>query len=99
MTNYVRGSKLFFSATFVDADGAPATPDSATLYLVYVDLTGTRQKTSATMAVASNVATASWDSSVARDGRVYYTVKGVGANAIVQDGNFDLTANDSNPAS
>jgi hypothetical protein len=98
MASYIRGSMVFFSATFVDAAGSPATPSAATLYLVYVDSDGVRQKTSATMSVVGNVATASWDSSDATaPGKVYWSIKGTGSNAIVQDGSFDLTANESNP--
>lgn len=97
MTSYVRGSMVFFSATFKDAAGAPAIPSAATLYLAYADTDLVHQETSATMSLNGNVATASWDSSVSSDGKVYYTIKGTGANAIVQDGSFDLIANETNP--
>lgn len=99
MTDFVRGSKLFFTATFVDKDGNPATPSSATLYLAYTDLNRTRQKTNLTMTLAGNVGTVSWDSSVAADCLVVWSVKGVGSNAIVQDGSLTLTANEANPTS
>jgi hypothetical protein len=99
MTNYIRGSMLFFDATFVDKNGDPATPSSATLYLAYTDLTGTRVKTTVTMTLAGNVASCQWDSAIAADCTVQWSIKGVGSNAIVQDGSLILTANETNPTS
>ena len=96
MTEYVRGSMVFFSATFVDKDGAPATPDSATLRLVYRTAEHSPQTSTVSMTVAGNVATASWDSSDAMPGIVKWSAKGTGLNAIVQDGSFTLTANEAN---
>jgi hypothetical protein len=90
---------VFFSAAFVDKDGNPASPISATLYLAFTDLNRARQKVNVSMSIAGNVATATWDSSVASDCTVQYSVKGTGSNAIVQDGSFTLLANEANPAS
>lgn len=99
MASYVRGSKLFFSAAFVDAAGAPATPISATLYITFANLNLVRESVSVSMSVVGNVASASWDSSVAADCTVQWSVKGTGANAIVTDGSLRLTANEANPTS
>ena len=96
MTDYVRGSMVFFTATFVTASGSPASPDSALLHLVYRDLEHSEQRDTVSMTIAGNVASASWDSSVAMPGLVLWSAKGTGANAIVQDGSFTLTANDAN---
>lgn len=98
MANYVRGSMVFFSAAFVDKDGNPASPITATLYLVFTNSSGARQKISVVMSLAGNQATASWDSSVASDCTVQYSIRGTGSNAIVQDGSFTLSANESNPS-
>jgi hypothetical protein len=96
MTDYVLGSMVFFTATFVDKAGAPASPVSASVYLVYHDKQEARQKVTISMALEGNVASASWDSSVAKPGLVSWSTKGVGSNAIVQDGSFMLTANEAN---
>lgn len=95
----VRGSTVFFNAVFVDPAGAPATPSSANLYLVFSNVEGVRQKIMVPMTLAGNVASATWDSSVASRCEVFYSIKGVGSNAIVQDGNLTLTANDANTPS
>lgn len=96
MTDYVRGSMVFFSTAFVDKDGEPSAPDTATARLVYRDLNHAPQTDTVSMTIASNVATATWDSSVAMPGVVKWSVKGTGSNAIVQDGSFTLTANEAN---
>lgn len=93
---YVRGSKVFFSAAIVDRTGAPVSPDSATLTLVFRGSDQVQQKVPITMAVNGNVAEVSWDSSVAAPGLVIWSVKASGANAIVQDGSFTLVANEAN---
>lgn len=94
--SYVRGSMVFFTAAFADRTGAPVQPDSATLYLVFRDSTRVERKGVIFMTVTGNVAEASWDSSVAAPGLVTWSVKGQGANAIVQDGSLTLTANAAN---
>ena len=96
MTDYVRGSMVFFDTAFVDKAGAPASPDTAVLHLVFRDSEHDEQRTTVSMSIAGNVASASWDSSVAMPGLVLWSVKGTGSNAIVQDGSFTLTANDAN---
>lgn len=97
MATYTRGTLVFFSTSFTDKDGNPATPTTATLYLVFVDPNGVRQKISMPMTIAGNVASVSWDSTVASDCTVEWSIKGTGLNAVVQDGNFTLGANEANP--
>jgi hypothetical protein len=100
MTVLVRGSTLSFSATCLDPTGAPVTPNSANLYISYIRLTdGVRTKATVTMTVAGNVVSAVWDSSVAKDGSVHYSIRALGTNNIVQDGEITLTANEANPSS
>ncbi len=53
---------VFFSAAFVDKDGNPASPITATLYLTFTDLADVRTKTNVSMSLAGNVATSMWDS-------------------------------------
>ena len=96
MANAVRGSTIFFSATCLDRDGSPITPASATLALVFIDTNGARQRIIISMDVNTNVVTASWDSSVARDGLVRYSITATGSDKIAQDGDFTLTANEAN---
>ena len=94
--NYIRGSMVFFSAAVVDRKGTPASPDSASLTLVYRNLERVQKRDSVAMTVNGNVAEVSWDSSVAMPGLVLWSVKASGANAIVQDGSLTLTANEAN---
>jgi hypothetical protein len=95
-----RGSTIFFAATCLDANGAPITPSGANLYLTYVALlTGARTKVTVAMGVSGNVVSASWDSTVAVDGNVHWSIKATGANNIVQDGVLALSANEANPTS
>ena len=96
METYTRGSMIVFTAAFADKAGAPVTPDSAVVNLVFRDHDKVQQKVAVTMVVSGNVAEASWDSSVAASGPVHWSVKGTGANAIVQDGSLTLTANEAN---
>lgn len=99
MASYVRGTTLFFSAAFVNKDGDPATPASANLYLVFTNLAGVRTTATVAMTISGNVASAQWDSAVAADGIVQWSVRGAGSSAIVKDGNLTLTANEANPIS
>jgi len=45
MTDYVRGSMVFFDTAFVDKAGAPASPDTAVLHLVFRDSEHDEQRT------------------------------------------------------
>lgn len=97
MSSFVRGSTIFFSAVLLDATGAPATPSGANLYLVYPASAGApKTRQTVVMTLAGNVVSAQWDSSVAADGIVRWSIKAAGSNAIVQDGELTLTANEAN---
>jgi hypothetical protein len=96
--SFVRGSTLFFSATCLDASGAPVTPDSANLYLVYVSTAGNNAKETVPMTIAENVVSAEWESSVAAATfKLYWSIRAVGSDTIVKDGELSLTANPANP--
>ena len=98
MTSIVRGSTAFFSATCLDKDGAPVTPSAANLYLEYIDVAmGARTRSTTAMAIAANVVSAEWDTSVATEGVVQWSIKATGSTKIVQDGSLTLTANETNP--
>lgn len=100
MTSITRGSTAFFSATCLDQNGASVTPSGANLYLEYTALaTGARTKTTVAMTVAANVVTAQWDTSVANEGLVQWSIRATGSTKIVQDGSLTLTANETNPTS
>lgn len=94
---YVRGSTVFFEVSTVDGSGNSVAPNGVTLYLVYNDLDLKRQVTNVSMTIADNQASYAWDSSVAADGVVRWSVKAVGGSTIVEDGTIQLTANDANP--
>lgn len=97
-TVLIRGSAVFFSATCLDVNGAPVTPSGANLYLVYTNLAGVRTKTTVAMTVLANVVSATWDSLVAGDGAVHWSIRASGANTITQDGELVLSANEANTA-
>lgn len=98
MTSYVRGNTVSFSATPKDKDGNPVTPASANLYLEYITVAGSRTTVTIALTPASTL-TYAWDSSVAREGLVNWSIKAVGSVKIAIDGSFMLTANESNPTS
>lgn len=95
----VRGSSVSFSATCFDAAGAVMTPGSANLYLVYRTLSNGRASQTVVMSIALNVVSAEWDSSIAADGLVTWSIRAIGADTIVQDGSLTLIANEANPIS
>jgi hypothetical protein len=96
--SFVRGSTLFFSAPCLDASGAPVTPDSANLYLVYVSTAGSPVKETLPMSIAGNVVSAEWESAGASAiFKLYWSIRAVGSDTIVKDGEISLTANPANP--
>lgn len=96
METYVRGSMVAFTAAFADKTGTLVTPDRASLTLVFRGSDKAEQRVRVPMSIAGNVASVEWDSSIAAPGVVHWSVKGTGANAIVQDGSLTLTANAAN---
>jgi hypothetical protein len=97
MTTFVRGDTVNFSAPCLDASGAPITPSSASLNLVFMSVAGQRTKTTAAMTIADNVVSTDWDSSVSAPGIVYWNIKATNSSiTIEQDGTVVLTANQAN---
>lgn len=99
MATFVRGALIFFTATCLDENGNPVTPDTATLHLAYTTVSETKATATLTMAIVANVVTATWDSSVADAKPVRWSVRTTGSDAIAMDGEIQLTANESNPMS
>lgn len=100
MTEFVRGTIITFEATCTDAAGAPVTPDSAAIYLVYKTGPYTRNVVEETLAmsISGSVASVDWDSSVASPGGVRWSIRTSGPDKIALDGTTILTANAANPA-
>lgn len=105
---YIRGSILHFTSTCADAAGAAITPDSATLYVEYTDLSGGRVKATVAMTVAGSTVTAQWDSSVSQGasgtagmspGLIEWSVYTTGSDKITDEGSFTLWANTANTVS
>lgn len=92
-----RGSTVTLKAICVNDAGAPITPSSATLRVRYRSFaTGLRTTDSISMVVTGNVTSAKWDSSIAADGMVFWSVVVDGANQQIEEGSFLLTANEAN---
>jgi hypothetical protein len=94
----VRGTKVTFTGTCLDKDGNPVTPDTATLYLVYVAPGDeTKHSIDIVMTITGNVVTATWDTSVSDVKPVRWSVRTTGADAVAQDGTLTITGNEANP--
>jgi hypothetical protein len=90
-----RGNSILFTATPKDADGNIVTPSSISLSLNYVTATG-RAGTSMVMVNSAGSWTATWDSSVAEPGIVYWSSRASSPSG-AEDGSFELEANPANP--
>lgn len=93
---FYRGSTITLTGFPKDKDGNPVIAASANLYLEYVAIDGTRTKLTVPLTTGTTTLTYDWDSSVAQEGPVRWSMKAVGTNKIVQDGNFVLSANEAN---
>lgn len=92
------GNVVKWTANFMDAGGNPAIPDSAAVYLNYPGPSGQLSAVIAmTFQSPSGPWTATWDSSVANRGIVYWSMRSVGP-ASAEDGQFRLSANPANIA-
>jgi hypothetical protein len=98
VSKIVRGNVVDFETTFTDADGVALEPVSATLTVNFLNAAGEREESEISMdsSSASDAWTASWDSSDAKAGRVYWSARSA-SPAAAEDGVFDLVANLANP--
>jgi hypothetical protein len=90
-----RGNSILFTATPKDALGNIVTPSSMALTLNYVTTTG-RAGTSIVMVNSAGSWTATWESSVAEPGIVYWSARASSPSG-AEDGSFELDANPANP--
>lgn len=99
MKRVTRGSTLTFIAdTFIDRSGDAVTPDSVSFRIDYAG--ANRARTQDTLTATNTSGTewsADWDSSVAYPGTVYVSALANSDNDIVDDDQFQLTANQANP--
>lgn len=98
LQSIVRGSTVVFAVSFTGADGEPASPSSANLYLSY-KLGRGRQ--SETIAMTENAGTwsASWNSEVADAGQLDWHVRSDDiTNKSALEGSLQVLTNRANPA-
>jgi hypothetical protein len=91
-----RGNEVDFTARPLDANGDLVTPDEVNLFLSFVSIDGGRALEAIEMDEGGSSFTATWDSSIARPGRVHWSVRTF-SPASAKDGFFDLRANLANP--
>jgi hypothetical protein len=99
-----RGATVRFSTTFYDAAGAVTQPTGAAINIVFVAVGNSQVETDAVEMTPPSGSetqwTAQWDSRNAAPGRVWWSIHTEGGSLpySVQDGSFDLTANNANLA-
>ena len=105
MIYFYRGATVDFSEFFYDANGLPASVDSATLTIIFPSSTPSanllshdpgRLKGKATIAATPQPDGSwdvSWDSSISDDGTVFWSIKSTDGKTLVLDGSFVLRAN------
>lgn len=95
---FVRGNGFAWSATFKDVSGDDVEPQTAKLYVSYVDAAGARVTADPIdmEPSTSGTWTAFWDSSAANKGRLYWSIRTTEPSAAAE-GSFDLAANLANP--
>ena len=96
LVNVVRGNVMTFKASPLDNAGAPVTPASVTLHVVYFV---SAVETTATVAMTNTagVWSGTWDTTPADAGQVFWSIRAASPTA-AQDGQFALVANLANPA-
>lgn len=95
--SYPRGTEFKWTFAPVDVDGSPASPDSVTLYVSYLDAEGVRVVDEIEMeSDTDGIYSAQWDSSVAKPCRVSRSIRTINPPS-ADDEIFDLTANLANP--
>lgn len=98
MKRATRGSTVTIIAnTFLDHTGAAVTPSTVSFRLDYPANNRVRAQTTLNATNSSGTWSASWDSSVAYPGTVFVSAFADSDDNIVQDDQFQLTANQANP--
>lgn len=92
----VRGNTVLFTASFLDADGAAIVPAAVTLYVSFLGASGRESDEIAMDEATDGSFSASWDSSDARKGRVYWAVRASNPPG-ADEGFFELDAGPANP--
>lgn len=93
----IRGNEVEFAATFLDSAGLVVEPASVELTISYFNSAGTRATTTLTMGENTDGSfEALWLSSVAKKGRVFWSLRSIGPPSADQ-GFFELSANLANP--
>jgi hypothetical protein len=95
---FVRGATVHVGGTFLNKDGNIANPPSAKLYVSYIENGARTEAAPIDLTINSGAWSASWDSSVADPGTVYWCVRADGLDKAAGQGEFTLTANPANPA-
>lgn len=89
----IRGNTVELTSVFTDADGGPLNPSSAVAVVNFKNAGGDRESETVPMSEQSDGAWLGlWNSSNARPGRVYWSVRAENPSA-AEDGQFDLRAN------
>lgn len=95
----IRGSTVTLKASrFPDGSGAEVAPTSVSFRLDYPGNSRVRETVAIAASEDDGVWSATWDSSVAFPGTVFYSVLATDGSAdAVSDNEFQLTANPANP--
>ena len=91
----IRGNTVLFTATFYDPDGVVMTVGSANVVVSFMTA-NVPQLVTISMTAIGTTWKATWDSSVADTGTVYWHVVSAGQPAAADDGSFSITANAAN---
>lgn len=99
MKRLTRGSTVTFElSAFLDHTGASVVPSSVAFRVDYPASSRSRtQLTVAGVNTSGDIWAADWDSSVAFPGTVFVSALANATNDIVDDDQFQLTANQANP--
>lgn len=98
MASYIRGEPIKFTATFTDPDNPSTAATGATLRVTYINASNATETETIAMSLVGSEWVATWDSSVARTGKVYWHAKSTAPFISIEEGEFDLIANRANPA-
>ncbi len=103
-TVITRGTTVQFSTTFFDVNGAPVNPDSATINIVYASTSAPNQTVDVPMTspLSGTTWTALWDTrGLAAPQVIFWSIHTGTGDPIpvaVEDGSFNLQANQANLA-
>jgi hypothetical protein len=92
-----RGNTATWSVTFLDMNGNPVTPGSATLYIAYPGPAGQPVEISIAMTNVASLWTASWNTGGANIGTVFWSAWSQSPESSI-DGQFALVGNIANLA-